>query len=51
MKRNRLKQKLGTNKINQAWRNRQIRKYGFKAWLNMYNKCVGAKFYKDAYML
>lgn len=42
IKRNMLKNKLGTNKIQKAWRKIQIKKLGELAWLKLYkatNKC------------
>lgn len=37
--RNKIKHEQGNNKINQLWRNIQIKKYGIDKWLKMFNKC------------
>jgi hypothetical protein len=41
--RNNLKNYLGTNKIQTAWRRLQIKRYGFKRWLHRYHICGGEK--------
>lgn len=49
-KREQLKKEVGSNRINPAWRAKQIKKFGENAWLNQYIKCK--KFiYKDSIYL
>lgn len=40
IKRNILKNQIGSNRIGHTWRNRQIKKYGESFWLFMYRNCV-----------
>lgn len=43
IKRNILKNRLGTNRIQKSWRQMQIRKYGRFPWIYSYVKCGGRK--------
>lgn len=46
IRRNILKNKLGTNKIARTWRNMQIKKFGVSEWCRIYNACnVNSKEY------
>ena len=39
IKRNMMKRKLGSNKINRVWRNAQIKRMGLIDWIKSYNAC------------
>ncbi len=41
IKRDILKNQIGSNRIGHTWRSRQIKKYGRSFWLAMYRACVG----------
>lgn len=40
IKRQKLKNQLHSNNIGHTWRKLQIKKFGEKYWLYMYNRCV-----------
>ena len=40
IKRNIFKSQSGTNKISDAWRTRQIKRYGEIEWFKMFKACV-----------
>lgn len=39
--RNVMKNKVGGNQIKYLWRRYQLKKWGERAWCDMYRKCVG----------
>lgn len=43
IRRNMLKNKLGTNRIQKSWRQIQIGRYGRFPWIYMYVECGGKK--------
>jgi truncated hemoglobin YjbI len=41
IRRQRLKNAVGHNRIRQAWRNEQIKRYGFKEWFFLFKASCG----------